>query len=1467
MKVLCPTCNAGLNVDDKKIPAGGARIKCPTCNNVFPVKPPSSAVPLPGISAAVPQRQDWEEQPTRAVPAAAAAAGGAVPLPGLSAAPAQRQQWEEESTRAVPMPTGIPGATTRVPPPSNVPAAGPAAAARPGARPSAPAVPLPGISAAAPQRQQWEEESTRVAPQGAVPLPGLSAAPAVQQPWETESTRVAPQAPAARGGAVPLPGLSAAPAVQQPWETESTRVAPQAPTARGGAVPLPGLSAARPQPTAHPDEATRVGGVDEVPEAEADSFDFDMADAPPPTASLPAPSDFELSSPSGSIPMDSGFDDISEPPAPGAFDFPPPPAVAAPGAFDFGAPPEPEPAPAAVAAPGDFDFGEAPAPAPVAAPGDFDFGEAPAPVAEPGGFDFPEPPAPAPGGFDFAAPPQSAPSGFDFAPAPTSSPSGDFGFAPPPPPPRAAPMSSPSGFDFNAPAPADDLAFDFNAPPPTAAIPAPAAPPPSFGDVDLGGGGDELEFDPSHAPKKADEFEADLSAPLPRAAGPSGPADGLEMLSFIDDSAKEAGAPTAAAAAAEQASQRRFQIKRRSGKVFGPFEEAVIAKMLEDGQLLGNEEISVDGEHWQAIGIEPAFQQVIAQLMESPARSATQTGLPAVDERQKGPSMERLKQLYEGRMAAVAVVQSREPIPLKKKIPFILAGAAALLFLATGIFLGVGTPYGFFGLKKIFPAKVGADTREFAYLKAAREGLLKDTYRSLRNARDSAAQALAVKEYPEARAVWVQAVNQLKRRYNVTEADELDRAREALANIALLGEKHPEVLKADATVALTDKNPDQALTFIDEALAHQDNHADPEFSFLRAEAYLQKKQQGQAKSEYEQILKATPTSARAHHALAGLLRAQNDPDGAAQQYTEAFAADPQHVASAVELAEMLLTLKKDRAHGAEMTEAALADEAKKQLSPAEQAKALALRAQLLVLDNKVPDSVPIFQEALKSDPTNTFAKALLGNAYLLTHHPDKAVDLFAAAYQATPDSLDYTQGYLTCLIAVGKMDEATRVVAQANQRFPGNAALAYLSGRVNDALDNGKEAEDAYKRAIAADPGNSDAYLYLARFYMRFRRYGDARPVLETGLEKDANSDGLHVGMGELAFHERDFERADTEFKKAVDLNPNSAEAELGLSRVALERAKFDLAAAHIDKALELNPRLPGGRLQKGTALWRLNRLDEAITELNQAKEEEPRNTLITVTLGAVEFEKGEQNAALQHLSSALTSEPGNPDANFYMGRLKNARAEHTQAIEAMKRAIDANSKEPSYHYWMGIILRDDLKLDDAVAEWQTTLQLEPKNADALEAMAHVFFDRNDMRKAIDYYQQVLALDPSRNTVRAAVGDAQVKLDNWDGAIQSYLSAIEADPDLKSAYLPLAQAYLAKGRKKEALVWFKKTTDIDDTNYEAWQQLGGLYREQHKLKEAVEAYQKFLEVAPKDSKARKEVDDNIFDIQQDMKSK
>ena len=39
MRVVCPQCQARYNVDDRKIPATGAKVKCPKCTQKFGENP------------------------------------------------------------------------------------------------------------------------------------------------------------------------------------------------------------------------------------------------------------------------------------------------------------------------------------------------------------------------------------------------------------------------------------------------------------------------------------------------------------------------------------------------------------------------------------------------------------------------------------------------------------------------------------------------------------------------------------------------------------------------------------------------------------------------------------------------------------------------------------------------------------------------------------------------------------------------------------------------------------------------------------------------------------------------------------------------------------------------------------------------------------------------------------------------------------------------------------------------------------------------------------------------------------------------------------------------------------------------------------------------------------------------------------------------------------------------------------
>ncbi len=1423
--------------------------------------------------------------------------------------------WEDEPTRAVPLPAGglppdpIPGATTAAAPPSNakVPLPGARAAAAPTVANRA-AVPLPGITAQAPARTDWQDEKTRVGGAEDVPEAGAqdftfddsagatavnpALTSAVPLPGSYEPTRIgAPGHDGIATAAVPLPGnyrpTAAAPA-HQPGGYEPTfpgqataavplpgsgrpRSAPPAPSggvtaavplpgsgrpsapgnyeptrvqAPAGAVPLPGNRASAPGSY----EPTRLGapaGAVPLPGSGRPSapgnYEPTRVQAPASAVPLPgnrasAPGSYEptrLGAPGGAVPLPGGAD-----PYDAGDDFPLPGADAR-----------------AQAAAADFDFPDlnplhqeeaAPPPkkAKAAAP---NYDDLPSPKLDAQAPSFDDLPSPkldaAPPSFDdLPSPKLDAPApSFDDLPAPKGA--GGFSFDDLPAPAGQAPAQSmdfsdlPSPGAANLPSPAGDGGFELDSAPPPPARPPPAGAP-AFGEVDFGGGeSSDLEFDPTAAPKKSDDLEVDLSAPLP-GGGAAAPGDALEMLSFIDSTAKEAGAK-------EQVKVRRFHVRRRSGKVFGPFEEAVVVKMLEDGQLLGNEEVSVDTEQWAPIGGEPAFQEAIAKLMESPSRAATHGQLSQVGDGPQagGASVERLKALYEGRMAAVAVVQSKEPVPFKKRIPLIAGATLLVAALGVGGFLGT-TPYGFFAIKLLLPNKVKAGSREFAELQAAQKALLLDTFKGFQQARDGAAGTLRVKEYPEARAIWCQAVFYLQRRYAAATPAELNLATEKLENIVLLGKKHPEVVKALVGSALVKKDPDRALSLLSDALARQENADDQELLFLRAEAFAAKNQTKQAQNDLEAILKKNPNSARALHALGNLAAARREADAAEKYYTQALKADPDHAASAVELAALELLMKKDTTKGEEAIDQALTPERRDKLGPAELGKALAVKAQVLLMEHKAPESVTAFQEALRVDPSNSFAKAHLAEAYIAQHDLESALPLAKQATENSPESIEYMEEYLTLLVTMGKMEDALKVVSEASKRFPGNAHIEYLEGRVDDTLDKPKDAEAAYRSAVAADPKLVVAQLFLARLYLRFHRISDAKPQLEQAMQKDPDNSDVHVVMGELALASGNMDEADQEMAKAIELDPTLAEAYLGRSKVALERGQAEVALTQSEKALQLDPHVLGGRLQHGTALWKLGRLDDAVAELEKARDDEPRNMAIMVTMGAVQLEKGDLNGAGGTLAAVLSSDPANPEGNFYMARVKNKKAEHSSAVEAMRKAIEYQPKRPDFHYWMGVIYLDAKKGAEATEEWKKALELKPDYADALEALGHVYLERNDVQRAVDAFEKALAADSSRHNMLAAIGDAYSQGEQWDKAIAAYEKALEADTNLKGVYYKLGQAYGERRKFDKAISLYKKAASLDPDNPDVFLNLGWAYKEMKKRPEASKAFKQYLKMKP-----------------------
>jgi TolB-like protein/Tfp pilus assembly protein PilF len=210
------------------------------------------------------------------------------------------------------------------------------------------------------------------------------------------------------------------------------------------------------------------------------------------------------------------------------------------------------------------------------------------------------------------------------------------------------------------------------------------------------------------------------------------------------------------------------------------------------------------------------------------------------------------------------------------------------------------------------------------------------------------------------------------------------------------------------------------------------------------------------------------------------------------------------------------------------------------------------------------------------------------------------------------------------------------------------------------------------EQAIARDPDYALAYATVAHAYTNvgfgvagslpaeeaFRR---AKAAVARALEID---DGLaegHAMLGSLKFAcDYDWAGAETEFKRALELNPNSGDTYdvYGLMLSAMER--YDEAIEAQRRAHELDPL--HHRMDIATTLLRAGRYDEALRAVTRVVEDEPHYALAHATLGWAHLLSGRPDQGLAALERALSL---SPDSTLYLAQLGQAFALVGQAAKA----------------------------------------------------------------------------------------------------------------------------------------------------------------------------------------------------------
>jgi TolB-like protein/DNA-binding SARP family transcriptional activator len=306
--------------------------------------------------------------------------------------------------------------------------------------------------------------------------------------------------------------------------------------------------------------------------------------------------------------------------------------------------------------------------------------------------------------------------------------------------------------------------------------------------------------------------------------------------------------------------------------------------------------------------------------------------------------------------------------------------------------------------------------------------------------------------------------------------------------------------------------------------------------------------------------------------------------------------------------------------------------------------------------------------------------------------------VWAETYDRRLEDVFAVQTDIATRVADALEAELSAEVAESIERPPTEDLEAYnfyLRGRYywhrrteDDLLESARfferavERDSSYARAWS---GLADAYAVLAFYdYLPpLEAYPRAKEAATRALEIDETLGEAHASLGYITlYHDWDAARAETAFRRAIELNPSYSVAHQWYANLLVATGRFDEAEREMSRAREVNPLslIANGAL--GWVYYYAGRHEEAVEQCDRALEMDPDWDLGHLWRGLALEEMGRTDGAIASLRRAVDLSEG---SGITVAALAHALASADQTAEArdllsdLVRAGEEGRYQPSF--------------------------------------------------------------------------------------------------------------------------------------------------------------------------------------------
>ncbi|AFZ45403.1 Tetratricopeptide TPR_1 repeat-containing protein [Halothece sp. PCC 7418] len=367
--------------------------------------------------------------------------------------------------------------------------------------------------------------------------------------------------------------------------------------------------------------------------------------------------------------------------------------------------------------------------------------------------------------------------------------------------------------------------------------------------------------------------------------------------------------------------------------------------------------------------------------------------------------------------------------------------------------------------------------------------------------------------------------------------------------------------------------------------------------------------------------------------------------------------------------------------------------------------------------------------------------------------------------------------------------------------------------------------------------------------------------------------------LGQALAHEKRWQEAIAQYRKALELNPNLSDARRGLEAL-LQKSSTPSAPAQkqpqaafmpektpegqqyrqqcqyyarnkqwqeagqvLQKLLEVEPSFEAYR-DLARVYQYLNQTEEATKTWYQAFQFNPKQPTAQqhLQLGNTFAKQKQWEPAIHCYQWAIERDPNLVLAHRNLGMAFARQEKWSEAVAACRRAIALNDQSALVYQELAVALERQEQWEEAIASYEQAIKRQPDDLSLVEPLLNLLEKRQDWEQLETVCRQGIEQDSQIARFHHLLGDALLHTERYEEAVAAYHNAISLNANFSWSHHNLGDALFKLERWEEAIEAYRSAIALKDDFAWSYYHLGGAALELERWEEALEGLQQAVQL-------------------------